>query len=133
MWRHCGRTERFGDSVRGSRSWVGPAAEEEEEEEEEEESEHLDLKGRNNAGLRGTPEAFTRQCELKLLRVFSWGEEEVGTQIFGMDQSVAIQETLEREENCIIVSFFCLRQGLLWYNSKLKDELLQTKSKCVEE
>lgn len=113
MWRHCGCTRAI-LWISAWQIWVQPAAE-------EKEDEHLDRKG-NNVGLHVAPEASL------LLLLYTWRSLERGINysqlppcyfrcgkrewlklsrklVFIMDQSVAIQEALDREENCIIVSF----------------------------
>lgn len=77
---------------------------------------------RNHVGLHWTPGAsllrfYTRSSfEAHInrrIRVFSGGNPALKWTDFTMDQSVAIRETLEREENCAIVSFWYLDYQIL--------------------
>lgn len=72
---------------------------------------------KNHVGLHWTPGAsllrfYTRrffEAQInKRIRVFSGGNPAPKWADFTMDQSVAICETLEHEENCAIVSFWYL-------------------------
>lgn len=83
-----------------------------------ESAEVLESEG-NHVGLHWTPGAsllrfYTRryfEAQInKCIRVFffSGGNPSTKWTDFRMDQSVAIRETLEREENCAIVSFWYL-------------------------
>lgn len=137
MWRQSGCNAEGPRICAWQSAWVGPAAEE---------GENIWIEKRNNVGVRCAPVVslvllllYTRlshqgeiTSQLETTRgIFVW-ESSVGVVIqvdFIMDQSVAIQESLEREENCIIVSFLRTLNAYLWIICTLlqtKECLLQT-------